>query len=153
MSPEGSSLLFRAIPKSLQLGAEHKRTLGAFAQTLSNRIAGGRPFCCLVANDKMLRQLNRDFRNADYATDVLSFPNATNGDALGELAISVERASEQAQSYGHALLDELRILMLHGVLHLAGMDHERDNGKMARAERKLRLELNLPSTLITRARK
>jgi probable rRNA maturation factor len=153
MSSEGSSLLFRNIPKSLRLGSEHKRALKVFAQTLSDRVAGGRPFCCLVANDEMLRQLNRDFLNADYATDVLSFPSATDGNGLGELAISVERASEQAQRYGHDLLDELRVLMLHGVLHLAGMDHERDKGKMARIERKLRFELNLPSTLTARAHK
>ena len=69
----------------------------------------------------------------------------------GELAISAERAAEQAREFGHTQLDEIRILMLHGVLHLLGMDHERDRGKMARAEARWRKKLNLPSGLIARA--
>lgn len=120
---------------------------------MSERVGQSRAFCCLVTSDEELRRLNREFLNQDYPTDVLSFPAAEEGGELGELAISIERADAQARQYEHALLDELRVLMLHGVLHLRGMDHERDRGEMARAERKLRKELGLPNGLIARARK
>ena len=76
-----------------------------------------------MTSDEELRRLNREFLNHDYPTDVLSFPAAEEGGELGELAISIERADAQARHYEHALLDELRVLMLHGVLHLRGMDH------------------------------
>jgi len=117
------------------------------------RIGQGRAFCCLVTNDEELRRLNWEFLKHDYPTDVLSFPSAGHGGELGELAISIERAEAQARQHEHALLDELRVLMLHGVLHLSGMDHERDHGEMARAERKLRKEFGLPNSLIARASK
>jgi probable rRNA maturation factor len=70
---------------------------------------------------------------------------------LGELAISVERADAQANSFGHSRVDEIRVLMLHGLLHLAGMDHETDRGAMSRAEKKWRSYFALPATLISRA--
>ena len=69
---------------------------------------------------------------------------------LGEMAISVERADAQAKSFGHSRVDELRVLMLHGLLHLAGMDHETDRGTMSRAEKKWRSYFDLPPTLIAR---
>lgn len=151
MSSEGSSLVYRAIPKSLRLGTGDKAKLKIFANKLSDRVGGGRPFCCLLADDTTLLGLNREFRKKDYPADVLSFPAFSPSSDLGEIAISVERAAEQARQYGHVLLDEIRILMLHGVLHLAGMDHETDRGEMARAERKLRLDFGLPASLIARA--
>jgi probable rRNA maturation factor len=117
---------------------------------LSDRIANGRPFCCLVTNDEELRRLNREFLKHDYATDVLSFPAAQGAEELGEIAISIERAEAQAREHQHDVSEELRVLMLHGALHLAGMDHERDRGEMARAERKLREEFGLPDSLIAR---
>ncbi len=120
---------------------------------MSERVAAGRSFCCLITSDKELHRLNRQFLNHDYPTDVLSFPLAEQGGELGELAISIERAEAQARDYDHALLDELRVLMLHGMLHLSGMDHERDRGEMARAERKFRKELGLPNGLIARGRR
>ena len=70
---------------------------------------------------------------------------------LGEIAISADRAAEQAREFGHSRLDEIRILMLHGVLHLLGMDHETDRGRMARAEARWRRKLDLPTGLIARA--
>ena len=73
--------------------------------------------------------------------------------ALGEMAISVERAKEQANEFGHTLEDEIEILMLHGVLHLMGMDHERDSGRMRRAETQWRKTLGLPGGLIERAQR
>jgi probable rRNA maturation factor len=152
MSPEGSSLLFQAVPASLKFSVQEKRVLREFTKTVEEQVAGGRSFCCLLTNDRELRRMNRDFLQHDYPTDVLSFPAASANGALGELAISTERAAAQAAEFGHTLLDEVRILMLHGVLHLPGMDHERDRGEMGRAERKWRTQLGLPNSLIARAR-
>ncbi|MBV8812489.1 MAG: rRNA maturation RNase YbeY [Acidobacteriaceae bacterium] len=154
MSSDGSSsteLLFRAIPAQFQLLAEEKRTLKQYARTLSSRLTSGRGFTCLLTNDIEVRALNSRFLNRDYATDVLSFPSHDDDGHLGELAISVERAASQAIEFSHSLVEEIRILTLHGVLHLMGMDHESDAGEMAAAERKWRIELDLPSTLIARA--
>jgi probable rRNA maturation factor len=114
-------------------------------------VANGRAFDCLISGDAELRRLNRDFRGQDYATDVLSFPSGTGLPAcLGEIAISLPRARAQAREFGHPPEQEIRILMLHGVLHLLGMDHERDRGRMARAEKRWRARLRLPHGLIER---
>ncbi len=94
------------------------------------RIARGRGVIWLLTGDGEVRRLNRLVRGADYATVVLSFPSDTGG----EIAISLDRAPARRRQYGHSLADEIRILMLHGVLHLAGMDHETDSGGMAEAE-------------------
>jgi probable rRNA maturation factor len=153
MSPGGSTVLFRALPSKSQFTISEKRQLESFAQRLSQDVAEGRTFTCLLTSDRALRNLNSRFLRHDYATDVLSFPCGVTGGELGDLAISAERAEAQAQEFGHTRIDEIRILMLHGVLHLAGMDHENDKGEMARAERKWRDQLSLPNTLISRTRK
>ena len=150
MDPGEPSLLFRAIPQQLRLTPEEKRALKYFAKHLSTRVADGRSFTCLFTNDRQLQRLNLQFLGHDYPTDVLSFPSSGNGE-LGELAISAERAEAQAQHFGHSRLDEMRVLMLHGLLHLTGLDHERDRGRMERAEQKWRAEFDLPGTLIARA--
>jgi probable rRNA maturation factor len=129
-----------------------KRALAEFAHLLCRRVGGWRPFVCLLADDAHLQQLNFDFLGNDYATDVLSFPAGGATNELGEIAISMERAAAQAAAFGHGCLDEVRILMLHGVLHLTGFDHQTGNGKMAREEKRWRGELNLPETLIARTR-
>ena len=92
------------------------------------------------------------------ATDVLSFPSEIAADkiaggteSLGDIAISIERARAQAREWRHSTEDEIRILMLHGVLHLMGMDHETDAGRMKRAEIRWRRKLGLPVGLIERA--
>jgi probable rRNA maturation factor len=107
----------------------------------------------LLASDAALRRLNRDFRGKDKPTDVLSFPSPEEiaRQHSGDLAISLETAARQAAGFGHTLRDEVRILMLHGLLHLSGMDHETDDGEMAAREAELRRELRLPTTLIERA--
>jgi probable rRNA maturation factor len=128
-----------------------KRGLETFACELSLQLAGGRVFTCLLAGDRTLQRLNREYLGHDHATDVLSFPS-TGGNFLGDLAISIDRAEAQAREFNHALLDELRILRLHGVLHLLGYDHATDRGKMARAEQKWRGVFQLPCGLIERAR-
>jgi len=108
----------------------------------------------LLTTDRVIRRLNRDFRGKDKATDVLSFPaEAGFVDELiaGDLAVSVPTARKQAATQGHALRVEIKVLLLHGLLHLAGYDHETDSGEMARREQKLRAKLGLPLGLIERA--
>ena len=105
----------------------------------------------LLAKDATLRRLNRSFRGKNTATDVLSFPAAESGVGVaGDLAISLETAERQAKQFDHSLRDEVRVLLLHGVLHLAGFDHEKDAGEMAAREAELRRELGLESSLIAR---
>ena len=110
----------------------------------------------LLADDATLRRLNRQFRSKDKATDVLSFPAGASTaffaekELAGDLAISLETAAKQAKKFGHTLGDEVRVLMLHGLLHLAGFDHEQDAGQMAAREAELRSELGLPGGLIER---
>jgi probable rRNA maturation factor len=106
----------------------------------------------LLADDSTLRSLNKSFRGKNKPTDVLSFPTPTEiaHAHAGDLAISLETAARQAAAYGHTLRDEVRILLLHGLLHLAGEDHEADDGEMAAREAALRCELRLPTALIER---
>jgi len=106
----------------------------------------------LLAGDRTLRRLNRDYRGKDKATDVLSFPAAKEltGEHGGDLAISLDTAKRQADEHGHTLRDEVRVLLLHGLLHLSGMDHETDRGEMAEREGALRERLRLPNGLIAR---
>lgn len=107
----------------------------------------------LLSDDRELRRLNRQFRGKNKATDVLSFPAPVEMAGLhaGDLAISVETAARQAAEHGLTLRDEVRILLLHGVLHLAGFDHEIDGGEMREHEATLRKQLRLPAGLIARA--
>jgi len=108
-------------------------------------------FTILLTSDKALRALNRDFRGKDTATDVLSFPaGVAPASFLGDLAISVEHARDQAKAYGHSVENEIGVLMLHGLLHLLGMDHEADEGEMRRAEARWRRKLDLPLSLTER---
>lgn len=108
----------------------------------------------LLTGDTEIRRLNREFRGKDKATDVLSFPTGEDSGrtrSAGDLAISVETASRVAGRLGHPLALELKVLLLHGVLHLAGYDHETDSGEMARKEEALRRKLGLSHGLIARA--
>ena len=149
-SPEGSTVTFRRVPAKLA-----RRTIERFARKLQNEVAKGRAFDCLITGDAEMRRLNRAFRGEDYATDVLSFPVADGGPPrggrAGDLAISLARARMQAREYGHSTEQEIQILMLHGLLHLLGMDHENDEGRMARAEKRWRAKLGLANGLIERA--
>ncbi len=151
MPDPDSCLVFHSLPSYVQ-----RKRLGQYAGDLRKRLARGRGFVCLFADDRELRRLNRRFRGVDRATDVLSFPSGGAGlqpaRELGDIAISVERAARQAAEQGHSLETELRILMLHGVLHLKGLDHENDGGRMARAETRWRRRFGLPAGLIERAR-
>jgi probable rRNA maturation factor len=145
MPTRQTSLLFQVATPGLA-----RREARAFAKRLELEVARGRSFCCLITNDEELRRLNRQFRKKDYATDVLSFPALENDDVLGEIAISFDQAKQQAAERRHRVGEEIAVLMLHGLLHLLGMDHETDRGQMARAERKWRSSLGLPAGLIER---
>ena len=100
----------------------------------------------LITDNVAIRDLNRRFRKKSRPTDVLSFPAATNGadggahNLAGDIAISAEIAAQNAQRLGHSLTEELKVLILHGVLHLAGYDHETDNGEMAEPSTFIRLQ-------------
>jgi probable rRNA maturation factor len=139
-------VLFRRAGRKL-----HREAVRGFAATLRDIVAGGITFSCLITDDHELQRLNRQFLGRDYPTDVLSFPSGTTTQ-LGDIAISVNRAEEQAARFGHTPDEEVGILMLHGLLHLLGMDHERDRGAMARAEKRWRSELGLPAGLLERSR-
>jgi probable rRNA maturation factor len=103
-----------------------------------------------IVSDARVRALNRKFRKKDKATDVLSFPAEEPG-YLGDVVISSGVAVRQARAAGHSRATELRVLALHGLLHLLGYDHERDDGQMARLERRLRRLGGLREGLIERA--
>ena len=139
MSPDDPHLLFRHSSRRVRRTPLHE-----FLTELQKRVARGRVVTCLITTDAELRRLNRQFLGNDYATDVLSFPP-------DEMAISLDRARAQAKELGHSLDEELRILMLHGALHLCGMDHETDSGEMRRAEMRWRKKFGLPTSLIERA--
>ncbi len=129
----------------------HRTRLERFARLAQSQIARGREFHCLITGDAEIRSLNRQFRGKDAATDVLSFPSGEKN-PMGDIAISLGRARAQAREFGHSTEEEICILLLHGVLHLLGMDHETDGGAMARAETRWRRKLELPVGLIERTR-
>ncbi len=107
----------------------------------------------LITSNAEMRIMNRRFRGEDEATDVLSFPAAKEDKSFaGDIAISAEIAAQNARLLGHLPGAEVKILVLHGILHLRGYDHERDRGEMARREQRLRRELRLPVGLIERSR-
>lgn len=113
----------------------------------------------LVTSSAAVRSLNQRFRGQNKATDVLSFPAALSAQTsrsakklAGEVAISADTALKNSFRLGHPAVDEVKILALHGILHLAGFDHERDNGEMARKEATLRHALRLPVALIERTK-
>jgi probable rRNA maturation factor len=149
-SPPSSTVTFRRVPPDFS-----RRAIERFARRLQLEVAQGRPFDCLITSDAELRRLNLKFLGKDHPTDVLSFPGPrppAPGPHLGDIAISFPRARAQAGAFGHNTVQEIRILMLHGLLHLLGMDHTADGGRMARAEKRWRSRLGLPTGLIERVR-
>ena len=102
-----------------------------------------------LVTDAAMRRMNAQYRRADYATDVLSFPSEMPG-VLGDIAIARGVAARQATAQGHSESTEVRTLALHGLLHLLGYDHERDRGEMRRVEDRLRKRAGLPVGLISR---
>jgi probable rRNA maturation factor len=142
-------------PSSLSISALSKSGLTRFLNRARAAVGIEGDVDVLLADDPTLRRLNKTFRGKNKPTDVLSFPapDEIAHDHAGDLAISLETANRQAATYGHSLRDEVRILLLHGLLHLSGLDHETDNGEMAAREAELRVELGLSNSLIERVSK
>lgn len=144
-------------------GASTILDLGPFLARARKAVPVSGEVSVLLTSDRKIRKLNKEFRGIDKATDVLSFPalaarpRSRNGGSsaepaiAGDLAISIDTAQRQATQFGHTLQIELKILLLHGLLHLAGYDHEADDGEMAAREEELRRRFRLPGTLIARA--
>ena len=122
--------------------------LRQFVSLLSHRLRlESQTFTIVLVSDQAIRRLNRDFRNQDKPTDVLSFPTEPEAPphldkpGLGDMIISVETARRQAFARHHSLERELCVLVIHGLLHLLGYDHELDRGEMRRKELKLQRDL------------
>lgn len=148
--------------------ADPLRGLGPWLSKIAPATARGE-VCVALISDARMKALNRQFRGRDHVTDVLSFPadkapapsapstsgrRATAGSPaafLGDIVIASGVAKKQAKAAGHGLNIEIRILALHGLLHLLGYDHDADDGKMARMEARLRKKAGLPEGLIERA--
>jgi len=130
----------------------NERALARFAGKAQRAVGLGGAVCIRIASSAELRELNRKYRRKDEPTDVLSFELPSRQAKLaGDLAISAEIAAANAAELGHSTETELKILILHGLLHLAGYDHESDNGAMRARESELRMQLKLPVGLIERA--
>ena len=135
-----------ATPDGVNIGS---RGLGPWLQRIAPASAKGDLSIALVS-DRRMRALNRQFRGKDKVTDVLSFPSDERG-FMGDIVIASAVARKQAGTAGHTVQTEIRVLALHGLLHLLGYDHEDDDGRMARVEAKLRKKAGLKEGLIERA--
>lgn len=140
-------------------GGRGRRVAAAGLAEWLARVAPGRArgeVAVALVTDARIRALNRRYRGVDTVTDVLSFPaagtslDAGGGAWLGDVVIGMGRARRQAREAGHPLATELRVLALHGLLHLLGFDHDRDRGAMGRLERRLRRKGGLREGLIER---
>lgn len=147
-----------ASPDSARLST---RGLGPWLTKVAPAAARG-DVCVALVSDKRMQALNRQFRGKDVVTDVLSFPaqpsSAPSAAApsaagfLGDIVIATGVAKRQAKAASHSIHTEIRVLALHGLLHLLGYDHQSDGGKMARVEARLRKKAGLTEGLIERAR-
>ncbi len=148
-----SARRFAADVSSKLLQLPSTRTLAGFLKWAQDAVRLRGQVTVVLTTDAAMRDLNRRFRGKNKPTDVLSFPADTfvQRQEKGDLAISVETARRQSVEQGHSLATELKVLILHGVLHLAGYDHETDAGEMLRREESLRARLGLPLGLIERA--
>ncbi|MGE3276153.1 MAG: rRNA maturation RNase YbeY [Vicinamibacterales bacterium] len=148
--PKARLVVTVATPDGAQPSA---RGLAAWLQRVAPAAARGEVSVAVVS-DTRVRTLNRSYRGKDAATDVLSFPGEGRGPGgrrfLGDIVIAGGVATRQAREAGHSLSTELRVLALHGLLHLLGYDHESDDGRMARAEARLRRKGGLKEGLIER---
>jgi probable rRNA maturation factor len=139
-------------PPSPSFPAQQKAALSRFLTRVRTLVKLPGHVEVLLTSDAELKRLNRTFRGKNKPTDILSFPAPAELPELsGDLAISLDTAARQAAEHGHTVAVEIKILLLHGLLHLAGEDHEADQGEMAAREAQLRRELKLPLSLIERA--
>ncbi len=105
----------------------------------------------ILTDDNEIQELNRLHRQKDKPTDVLSFPlENIPGMPLGSIVISIDTAKKGAEEFGHSIEDEIKLLFIHGLLHLLGYDHEIDNGEMREKEKEIIEKFNLPKSLIIR---
>ncbi len=106
----------------------------------------------VITTNESIQKLNKEFRKIDAPTDVISFPleNIPHS-PLGSIIISVDKAKEEAEKLKHSVEEEITLLFIHGLLHLLGYDHEKDNGEMREKEKKIIEEYNLPKSLIVRS--
>ena len=151
----GSALRKKLVILRKRVAGLSPSTLERFVLRARRAVRLPRQVNVLVTNSGELQSLNRRFRGTDKPTDVLSFPAplASFGETshvAGDVAISADIARENARRLGHSVVDEVKILALHGILHLAGFDHEHDHGEMARKEIQLRRRLKLEVGLIER---
>ena len=129
----------------------HATALARFTARAQRAIGVRGEVNVLVSSNEELQALNSRFRGKRRPTDVLSFPAMSRaGGIAGDLAVSADLAAANAKRLGHATAEEVKILIVHGLLHLAGYDHEHDQGEMARQELRLRQQLGLPGGLIER---
>jgi probable rRNA maturation factor len=130
-----------------KINAKQWREFGE--ETLQAIGASQRNATIVFVGDETIKKLNRQFLGKNYATDVLSFPSEAepfeveNGSQLGEVVLSVPRAMAQAKEHGLSFTHEVKQLILHGLLHLCGYDHETDHGEMNRLEMRLRKRLGI----------
>jgi probable rRNA maturation factor len=106
----------------------------------------------ILTDNKEIQILNKEYRQIDKPTDVLSFPlENIPGMPLGSIVISIDKAKEGAEIFGHSIDEEITLLFIHGLLHLLGYDHETDNGEMRKKEEEIIKKFNLPESLIIRS--
>jgi probable rRNA maturation factor len=159
LAPDATQVKNSAVPGPSKSSRSDKvpsaRTLARFLALAQKAVRLRGRVSVLLTTDREMRRLNRQFRGIYKPTDVLSFPAEafiqSRERIAGDLAISVPTARRQGIEQGHSLGTELKVLLLHGLLHLAGYDHETDHGQMARREQRLRAQLGLPQGLIERA--
>jgi probable rRNA maturation factor len=151
IGPRGVIILIRMVILQKAVSGVTKQGMELFLRRAKRAVKLRGEVNVLITSSTELQALNRRFRGKDKPTDVLSFPSALDQPKFsGEIAISAGIAAESARRLKHSTADEIKILVLHGLLHLAGYDHERDNGTMARKEAFLRAKLALPVALIER---
>lgn len=145
------------VKRNVTLPIDRSILLRAAQHTLvASNVSGHSDLTIVIGNDALLHRLNRQYRHVDSPTDVLSFPSGeidpdTTKPYLGDVVISLPRATEQASSEGHSLADELQLLVVHGILHLLGYDHIQlaDKKKMQSAQEGIlsHVDVHLVNTL------
>jgi len=109
-------------------------------------------FELIIVNNEEIQQINKEYRNIDKPTDVLSFPLDVfcEGMPIGSIIISADKVIEVSNQLNHSIQEEFNLLLIHGLLHLIGYDHEIDNGEMRKKEEEIIKYFNLPESLIVR---
>ncbi len=142
--------MIEVVNRQRKVAVDEERWRAFAARALKVAPSGGAGLTVAFVSDRAMRELNRRWRGKGGTTDVLSFPagqdefeRAAEGAMLGDVVVSVEQAARQAAEQGHSFENEVEQLILHGVLHLCGYDHERDGGEMNRLELRLRRRLGI----------